>query len=126
MTPFDEMAADAAKAARNLLQLGDRRGAISRGYYAIYNAARAALNAREAGLGNAKSHKTIISRFSLHLVKTGAVDARLARSFTRSFDTRITAEYNNDDIDIEAAEAVVAMAEEFVASVAEYLKSRTP
>ena len=123
---FGEMAAEAVRSARVLLELGDHRGAINRGYYAIFNAARAALNAIQPGLGDAKKHKTIISRFSQHLVQTSAVDARLGRILTKTFDARIAADYEHAPIEREGAATIVASAEDFVSEIARYLKSRTP
>ena len=126
MTGYEKMAVEAVRSARVLLELGDNRGAINRAYYAVFNAARAALNAIEPGLGDGKKHATTLSRFAQHLVRTGAVDARFGRILTREFDARIAADYEQEDIEPEIAATQVSSAEEFVAVICQFLKSRTP
>jgi len=126
MTSYNEMAAEAVRPARLLLQAADNRGSVNRAYYAIFNAARGALNAIEPGLGDAKKHKTVISRFSARFVKSGAVEARLGRALTRAFDARLAADYENEEIDTEVATTIVVSAEDFVSELARFLKSRTP
>ena len=46
------------------------RGANSLAYYAMFDAASAALCAIDAPLGNAKTHRTMISRFSKHIARS--------------------------------------------------------
>jgi uncharacterized protein (UPF0332 family) len=65
----------AAASARLLLDAGDVDGACNRAYYAMFDAARAALIQSGAPVVPevAKTHGGLISAFSLHLVKTGRV-----------------------------------------------------
>ena len=67
----------AATSASLLLETGDMEGACDRAYYAMFNAARAALIASgsQAPEDVARSHNGLISAFSLHLVKTAMVPA---------------------------------------------------
>jgi uncharacterized protein (UPF0332 family) len=68
-------AIQASASAQLLLNAGDFDGACNRAYYAMFDAARAALLASGAKVepGIAKTHSGLISAFSLHLVKTGRV-----------------------------------------------------
>lgn len=63
----------AATSAKMLLDAGDADGACNRAYYAMFDAARAALLASGAPVEpeTARMHSGLISAFSLHLVKTG-------------------------------------------------------
>ena len=126
MTTFADMAVQAVRSAGALLELGDGRGAVNRAYYADFHAARAALNAIEPGLGDAKKHTTILRRFSQHLVKQGAIGEQFGRIATREFDVRGAADYEQEDIDPDIAASQVASAEECVTEVLAFLKSRNP
>ena len=75
MTPDQLMgkATRAVASARLLLSDGDVDGACNRAYYAMFDAARAALLVLVPGIDPAlvKSHGGLISMFSLHFVKPG-------------------------------------------------------
>lgn len=68
-------AIQAAASAKVLLDTGDMDGACNRAYYAMFDAARAALLASGAPIEAdiARTHGGLISAFSLHLVKAGHV-----------------------------------------------------
>lgn len=73
-----EKARRAAVSARMLKESGDADGACNRGYYAMFDAARAALPA--VGSSDAelpRTHSGLITAFSLQLVKTGRVPVEL-------------------------------------------------
>lgn len=126
MTTYSAMAAEAVKSARVLQELGDFRGAVNRSYYAVFHAARAALNSVEPSLGDAKKHATTIRRSSQHLVKAGMVDALLSPILTKAFDARLTADYENEAIDTDTATTLVVSAEYFVSEIVRHLKSQAP
>jgi uncharacterized protein (UPF0332 family) len=67
----------ATESAKLLLGAGDTDGACNRAYYAIFDAAKAALLAVRADVdpNSIKSHSRLISAFSLHVVKTGHLSA---------------------------------------------------
>jgi len=85
----------AATSAKVLLDLGDADGACNRAYYAMYDAARAALLASGAPVEPeiAKTHNGLISAFSLHMVKTSRVPVELGKAFTRAEELRLMADY---------------------------------
>lgn len=126
MTTLIDMAHEAVRSARILFEAGDRRGAVNRAYYATFHAARSALNSIEEGLGDGKKHATTIRRFGQHLVMTGTLDARLSKILTAAFDSRLAADYEDDEITDPEAKTTILEAEELVCEIARFLKSRAP
>jgi uncharacterized protein (UPF0332 family) len=80
----------AARSARLLLDEGDTIGAVSRAYYAMFDLARAALRDIDPNLAAAKTHATIISRFSKHMVQDRGFPQELGRALRRAFDARLS------------------------------------
>ncbi len=83
----------ALASAHTLLQDGDGDGACNRAYYAMFDAARAALIAAKSPVPPeiAKTHSGLIAAFSLHLVKTDLFPKELGRSFNKAEDLRLVA-----------------------------------
>lgn len=106
----------AAVSARVLLDTGDADGACNRAYYAMFDAARAALLASGAPVEPeiARTHSGLISAFSLHLVKTGRVPVELGKALNKVEDLRLVADYKGDPIENEEAGWAVQQAEIFV------------
>src|SRR5258708_30834807 len=79
-----ERAQRAVESAKLLLDAGDVNGACNRAYYAMFDAARAALIATQKPPGSEaiKTHSGLISAFSPHLVKTGPVSVELRKTFS--------------------------------------------
>jgi len=102
-----------------LLEAGDTNGACNRAYYAMFDAARAALVAIGAPVSArvAKTHSGLIMAFGLHLVKTGSVDAKIGKLMSRALDTRLTADYDGDSIGGDQANQLIADARVFVATI---------
>lgn len=109
-------AIQASVSAKVLLDTGDGDGACNRAYYAMFDAARAALLASGAPVEPevAKTHSGLISAFSLHLVKTGRVPIELGKSINKVEDLRLIADYKGDQISQEDAAWAVAQAQTFV------------
>ena len=109
----------ALASAQKLLQDGDGDGACNRAYYAMFDAARAALIASKAPVPPeiAKTHSGLISAFSLHLVKPNLFPVELGRSLNKAEDLRLVADYKGDSIDAEEAIWVVQAAQAFVEEV---------
>ncbi|MDE1982906.1 MAG: HEPN domain-containing protein [Betaproteobacteria bacterium] len=109
-------ARQAAVSARVLLDTGDADGACNRAYYAMFDAARAALLASGAPVEPeiARTHSGLISAFSLHLVKAGRVPVELGKALNKVEDLRLMADYKGDPIEDEEAGWAVSRAEEFV------------
>ena len=109
-------ALQAAASAKILLDSGDADGACNRAYYAMFDAARAALLASGAlaDLNIGRTHSGLISAFSLHLVKTGRVTVELGKSLNKVEELRLVADYKGDPIEDENAAWAVKQAQIFV------------
>ncbi len=121
MTPERYLAkADRALAsALLLLRDDDKEGACNRAYYAMYDAARAALliACGDEGGADAKTHRGLIAAFGKHLVLTGRLDASLGRSLNMVESLRLTADYFGEPPSSEDAAWAIGEAEIFVAAV---------
>ncbi|SFU34477.1 Uncharacterized protein, contains HEPN domain, UPF0332 family [Nitrosomonas eutropha] len=104
--------------ARALLNLGDVDGATNRAYYAMFDAARAALLASgapvESNIG--RTHSGLIGAFSNFLVKNGPVSKEVGRLLNRAHEIRLVADYKGDSVEPADAREIVEQAEIFVTS----------
>ncbi len=109
----------ALASSHKLWQDNDGDGACNRAYYAMFDAARAALIASKAPVPPeiAKTHSGLIVAFSLHLVKPNLFPIDLGRSLNRAEDLRLVADYKGDSIDTEEAQWAVQQAQAFVDEV---------
>lgn len=109
----------ALSSASALLAAGDTDGACNRAYYAMFDAARAALLASKAPVPPevAKTHSGLITAFSLHLVKSGTFSVELGKSFNKAEDLRLIADYKGDPLEDADGSWVVARAGEFVDAI---------
>jgi uncharacterized protein (UPF0332 family) len=112
-------ASRAAASARLLLDAGDVDGACNRAYYAMFDAARAALlwSGSEVSTTVAKTHSGLISAFSLHLVKTGKLPVELGKTLNRAAEIRLIADYTGDEVTQDKAQWVIEQAGLFVEAV---------
>ena len=106
----------ATRSAQLLLESGDIEGACDRAYYAMFNAARAALVSTQAPVPPeiARTHGGLISAFSQYLVKTGKVSIELGRALNKVEDLRLIADYKGDVIEKDIATWAVNEANAFV------------
>ena len=121
MTPEALMskAVRALESARLLLGSGDIDGACNRAYFAMFDAAKAALIELVPDIDPAlaKTHSGLISAFSLHLVKGGTLPVEMGRSLNRAHETRQIADYTGDKVSLEQAKVLVEQASLFVETV---------
>jgi len=106
----------AVMSSKLLLDAGDLDGACNRAYYAMFDAARAALLATGAmpSLASIKTHSDLISAFSLHLVKTGKVSIELGKAINKVEDLRLIGDYTGDRIEVAQVEWAQGQAAGFV------------
>jgi uncharacterized protein (UPF0332 family) len=118
-TELMDKADRAAASATLLLDAGDFDGACNRAYYAMFDAARAALIGCgvPADQAVAKTHSGLIAAFGLHLVKTGRLPADLGKALNRASEVRLAADYTGDVIDAAQARRVVEQAGAFIAAI---------
>ena len=121
MTPakYIAKASHAAKSARILLLAGEHEGACNRAYYAMFDAARAALLSIHAPVPAevARTHSGLITAFSLHLVKPGLVAVEHGRSPNKVEDLRLIADYRGDPVTLENAAWALEQAHSFLQAV---------
>lgn len=121
LTPIALMAkADrACLSARALFDLGDVDGACNRAYYAMFDAARAALLVSGAPVRPdiGKTHSGLINAFSEHLIKNGPISKELGRLLKRAEEIRLVADYKGDSVELSDAQEMVAQAETFVTAM---------
>jgi len=112
-------ASRAAVSARLLLDAGDLNGACNRAYYAMFDAARAALIDSGAPVQSevGRTHSGLISAFSLHLVKTGQVRIEYGKALNKVAEIRLIADYTEDEVTAETARWAVEQALEFIEAV---------
>ena len=79
------------RASELLMQSGYREDAVSRAYYAILHAAKAALFVHDVAVA---SHASVRRMFGLHLVRTGEIEREWAHCLAGVSDDRLTADYN--------------------------------
>jgi len=84
-------ATESLGAAESCRRDGYYADSVSRAYYAILHAAKAALYLR--GI-SAESHAAVKRLFGLHLVKTGLVEAKWGSFAGESLDLRLAADYD--------------------------------
>lgn len=109
----------AIASAKLLLEAEDADGACNRAYYAMFDAARAALSSSEHSIAvdAARTHSGLIAAFSLHWVKTGRVSVDFGRALNRVEEIRLIADYKGDPIELEQATWAVKQAEAFVQAI---------
>lgn len=125
MTPADYMdkANRALASARLLLADGDTEGACNRAYYAMFDAAHAALLHADPSLNPAstKTHRGLIAAFGEQLVKTGQCQADLGRSINQVERIRLLADYTGEAINEGKAQWAINQAEVFVRVMEEFI-----
>ena len=114
-TELMEKAFRALASARVLLDTGDADGACNRAYYAIFDAARAALLASGHEVG--KTHKGVLNAFSDHLVRSGPLPKEMGRLLKQAETRRYVADYEGSPVEISDAHEMLGQAEAFVAAI---------
>ena len=107
--------------ARILLKNDDSEGACNRAYYAMFDAAQAALLAfvseADAPQSSAKTHRGLIAAFGKHIVLGGYIAAEFGASLNKVERLRLLADYTGDPVSIDDATWAIAQADAFIAAV---------
>ena len=116
---YMKKAARALAGARLLLAAEDCEGACNRAYYAMFDAAHAALLAAHVHVPDAaiKTHSGLIGAFGKYLVQGQQVEAELGRALNKVQRLRQLADYTGDTISLADATWAVQQAEAFVAAI---------
>ena len=109
----------ALEEARLLLAAKRTEGACSRAYYAMFDAAHAALLAagHETPESLIKTHSAMIGEFGRKIVLGGQIDAALGRALNRVETIRLLADYSAEPPPLEEAAWAVEQAGVFVCAV---------
>lgn len=108
----------AIASARLLLDAVDLDGACNRAYYAMFDAARAALASfDDQVLFSVRSHSGLIALFSERLVKTGHLSIEHGRALNKVEELRRIADYRGDMLDPALVRQAIEQAAAFVAAV---------
>ena len=102
---------------RLLLGDDDIDGACNRAYYAMFEAARAALTASGFDVGTVKTHASIIGQFGLRIVQTNMVPRERGHALNEAKDVRHIADYTGEPISRDDAMAMVEQAVAFVEAI---------
>ena len=98
---------------------GYREDAVSRAYYAILHAAKAALFVHDVEVA---SHAAVRRMFGLHLVRTGEIEREWALCLAGGSDDRLIADYNvHTRFTSEEARYECRQAREFMERIERYL-----
>ncbi len=114
----------AANSAALLLREDDIDGACNRAYYAMFDAARAALLATGMNQAGIRTHNGLITTFGLHLVKPGKVVRSLGHTLNRAHEIRLIADYTGDLVDHDAAKWTVEQSSQFIAAMESFLQNQ--
>jgi uncharacterized protein (UPF0332 family) len=115
-----------AASAQVLFDIGDMGGACNRAYYAMFDAARAALLAtgKEPPKSEAvKTHSGLIAAFSLRLIKSGRIPTPFGKSLRQADQIRLIADYSDEEPERETASSSIEQANRFIEAVVNYLES---
>lgn len=116
-----ERATRALRAAKNLREDGLYEDAVSRSYYAVMHAAKAALLIHDS---IAESHTAVRRLFGSVLVRQGILEKEWASILAREQDERVIADYAVDALwKPEAVLRLIEEAEAFVQRIQVYLVS---
>jgi uncharacterized protein (UPF0332 family) len=118
VSAYWDKAIEAADAARLLLQAGSYDGAANRAYYAMFNAARTALQARtDLKVEEIRRHSAVLQLFSLHVIKPGLVPAKLSADLNEVFQARAIADYATASVPAEDARELIELMDEMLEAV---------
>lgn len=109
----------ALASAQLLFSAGDYEGACNRAYYAMFDAAKAALLyvQPDDDLSVAKTHNGLIAAFGLQVVKAGLVDVSLGRNLNRGQTLRQVADYTGDSLTLSDVEQLMRDANDFFSTI---------
>ena len=112
-------AREALRAAETLTRDGCYADAISRAYYAILHAAKAALHVHDVA---AESHAAVRRMFGLHLVRPGDIEPKWSAYLVESLDDRLAADYDVETVfSKEEARSECRRSREFLSRIRRYL-----
>lgn len=117
-----ELAKKRLHSAKVLIKEGEYRDAVSRAYYAFFDAASALLLTE--GLV-AKTHAGLLSLFGLHFVKEGKIKPKFARFFRKAKEAREEADYEvYKEFSKKETKKIIQTAKEFIQEIEKIMKEQ--
>jgi len=99
---------------------GDLRSACDRAYYAVFQAATAALTSK--GI-TAKTHRGLKNQFSKEFIKTKQIEEKFIQALEEAFDARQSSNYElYAQFGEEGVKGIIEKAESFVSKIREMLR----
>ena len=118
---LQEKSEQALSDAELLLENGSVEATVNRGYYAVFQIARAALLTKGE---SPNTHSGVIRRFGYHFVRTGQVPDEVGDTLTTAQSMRARADYDAPaDLDQEDAANLVEDANQFLEVIREQVLS---
>jgi len=117
-------AMQAAASAKVLVDIGDADGACNRAYYAMFDAARAALLTSGHPVG--KTHHGVLLAFSEYWVKNGPLTKETGKLLKHAENFRLLADYTGDLVELDDARTLVQQAQDFVIDIRRRINHPTP
>ena len=115
-----EKALERLRVAEKLFRDGEYEDAISRAYYAMYHAAKAALSTVNVF---PKTHEGVVSEFGRKFVLAGILPKELGKNLADAKAARETYEYSvTETVGKSEAETILSNAQEFVKTVKKHLE----
>jgi len=109
----------AIKSAELLLNEGDFDTSVSRSYYAMFYATEVLLLTRDLKFS---SHKSVISLFGEHFIKTGIFKPEMGKRLGKAFEKRLLGDYSfAPEVEESEANEGLSWAKEFVKDIKDYL-----
>ena len=116
-----DSAMERLEASRVLIHSGLYQDAVSRAYYAVFQAARAVLATKSL---DAKKHSGVISLFNRNFIKTGKLPRDFGKILKKAKDLRQASDYNDFYlVSKEEAKDAVESAERFIEGIKAFLES---
>ena len=105
---------------QHALETGDYASSISRAFYAMLFATRAALRTREL---DPSTHKGVFTLFNEHFIQSNELPRHLSNTLRRTMDVRQLADYAEDEAGFgeEEATSILEDAQHFVEQLRRYL-----
>ena len=123
MTDLIQMSRQAASDAHFMFDAKRYDGAVTRAYYAIYHAARAALIFTDPEFTEAKTHKGLLQQFSRLVIVQQKQDAALGKAMRRLLKARIEVDYEARPATPQSAEEVLKSMDEFLTTIVKFIET---
>lgn len=128
MTPDEYMtkASRAIASAKLLLKDGDTEGTCNRAYYAMFDAAHAALiwSGSKVNPAKTKTHSGLIAAFGEQLVKKELLPVQLGKALNQVERIRLLADYTGDEVTKDKSKWAVDQAIAFVDHVQQAFENK--